>query len=337
MRKFLLAVALLGILGLAFGGYWFWYAELLRTGLRDWRTARMAEGYRIEHAEPVVNGFPAALVARLQAPHIASPTGWRWHGDEALLEAAVFAPGQLSLTLRGRQELTMSAGGGGQRVDRFASNDASLTIDLAPDGAPLAGRGRIAGYRLAEGPRKLLSGASMTIDFHQLPTTGDGQSSSDFNASLRQVDLSRVIGEPLGGLLHALDLRGRLVAWPRAGETKGEPTPWNGYEGRIDIEHLDLRWPPVDLSASGAIGLDEQRRPAGRLDAWWRDLPALIDRLVTAGLVESQAAVPIKAAFMLLPRRKAADGRVERLLPIVLEDGRVFVGPIEIGRVTSLP
>jgi len=337
MRRSLLAIALLGFLGLAFGGYWFWYAELLRTGLRDWRTARMAEGYRVEHTEPVVNGFPAALVARLQAPYIASPTGWRWNGDEALLEAAVFAPGQLSLTLRGQQELTMPAGGGGQRVDRFASNDAELTIELAPDGMPLAGRGRIAGYRLAEGPRKLLSGASMTFDFHQLPTAGDGQSASDFNASLRQVDLSRLIGEPLGGLLQALDLRGRLVAWRRAGEAMGERTPWDGYDGRIDIEHLNLRWAPVDLIASGSIGLDEQRRPAGRLDAWWRDLPVLIDGLVTAGLVESQVATPIKAAFTLLPRRVAADGRVERLLPIVLEDGRVFVGPIEVGRVTSLP
>jgi len=96
------------------------------------------------------------------------------------------------------------------------------------------------------------------------------------------------------------------------------------------------------VSASPGVTLERIHYRDGRLElglaaTQMSDFETLRLRLVTAGLVESQAAVPIKAAFMLLPRRKAADGRVERLLPIVLEDGRVFVGPIEIGRVTSLP
>ena len=54
MRKLFIATTILITLGLVFGGYWFWSAERLRTGLQDWREARSAEGYRIEHGEPVL-------------------------------------------------------------------------------------------------------------------------------------------------------------------------------------------------------------------------------------------------------------------------------------------
>ena len=104
------------------------------------------------------------------------------------------------------------------------------------------------------------------------------------------------------------------MTWPVSTQTSGVRTPWSGYEGRIDIEHLDLRWPPLDLSASGSIGLDEERRPSGRLETWWRDLPGLMEGLVAAGLVDARALTPLKAAMALLPRR-AGIGRASENNP----------------------
>jgi hypothetical protein len=288
MRKTFIAAALITVLGLAFGGYWFWSAELLRTGLRDWREARTAEGYRIEHGEPVLNGFPARLVAHLHAPHISTPEGWRWQGDIAQLEADLFAPGHLSLTLNGQQELAALSGESVRQVDRFASRDAALTIELAPDGQPWAGTGRLAGYQLSGGARALLRGNSLTFDFQRASIGSNGE-------------------------------------------------PWGSFEGRVDIDHLDLRWPPLDLSASGSIGLDEERRPSGRLETWWRDLPGFLEALAASGFVDPQALAPLKAALLLLPQRAGADGRTERLVPISLEEGRLFVGPLEIGQLSPFP
>jgi hypothetical protein len=337
MRKAFIAAALLTVLGLAFGGYWFWSAELLRTGLRDWREARTAEGYRIEHGEPVLNGFPARLVAHLHAPHISTPEGWRWQGDIAQLEADLFAPGHLSLTLNGQQELAALSGESVRQVDRFASRDAALTIELAPDGQPWAGTGRLAGYQLSGGARALLRGNSLTFDFQRASIGSNGETVTDFETSLRQVDLSRVAVAPLGERLHALDLRGRLVAWPRVLDASAVRVPWGSFEGRVDIDHLDLRWPPLDLSASGSIGLDEERRPSGRLETWWRDLPGFLEALAASGFVDPQALAPLKAALLLLPQRAGADGRTERLVPISLEEGRLFVGPLEIGQLSPFP
>jgi hypothetical protein len=337
MRKLFIATTILITLGLVFGGYWFWSAERLRTGLQDWREARSAEGYRIEHGEPVLDGFPARLVAHLHAPHISSPEGWRWQGDIAQLEADLFAPGQLSLILGGQQELAALSEESVPRVNRFASRETALTIDLARDGQPRAGTGRLAGYQLAGGARALLRGNSLTFDFQRSAIGSNGETVTDFETSVRQVDLSRVVNAPLGGLLQALDLRARLVAWPRPSGASPDTPPWSRFEGRIDIDHLDLRWPPVDLSASGSIGLDEERRPSGRLETWWRDLPGFLEALVASGFVDPQALTALKAALLLLPQRAGADGRSERLVPIALEEGRLFVGPLEIGRLSPLP
>ncbi len=337
MRKVLITTAFLAILGIAFGGYWFWSAETLRTGLRDWREARLAEGYRIDHGEPVVDGFPARLVAHLHAPHISSPDGWRWQGDVAQLEADLFSPGHLSLTLSGQQELAALSEESARRADRFASRDAALTIDLAPDGQPRAGTGRLGGYQLAGGTRALLRGKSLTFDFQRASIGSNGETVTDFETSLRQIELSHVATAPLGELLHALDLRGRFVAWPRASDASPARGPWSHFDGRVDIDHLDLRWPPLDLSASGSIGLDEERRPNGRLETWWRDLPGFLEALAASGFVDPQALTALKAALLLLPQRAGADGRMERLVPISMEQGRLFVGPLEVGQLSPLP
>ena len=73
-----------------------------------------------------------------------------------------------------------------------------------------------------------MRGNSLTFDFQRSAIGSNGETVTDFETSVRQVDLSRVVNAPLGGLLQALDLRARPGAASRGASTS---TTWT-FTGR---------------------------------------------------------------------------------------------------------
>lgn len=335
MRKFFYVVVLISVSAFGFWLYWQWVAARFEDGFENWRRARMAEGYEIEHAAPELRGFPTTLEALLRAPRIAAPGGWRWQASAVTLEMALFQPNQMELSTHGSQEIVLTTEADGSR-QRLVSKDSAMSVILSPDGSPQSGNGWLRNYKLIRDSREILEGhgAKLSFSVEANPPARD-RGGLGFVLSLDSLDFSGQAVTPLEDRLHNLQIKGRVtgVAAEVVADASSAPS---GKTPRIEIENIHLNWPPVVLSGTGELGLDEFGRPEGRLEAWWQDLSGLIDQLSRLRAIDDEAAPMLKLALLALPSRRGTDGTIERRMPIVAENGRLFLGPIEVARLRSL-
>lgn len=118
----------------------------------------------------------------------------------------------------------------------------------------------------------------------------------------------------------------RLTSWQDMAEN------WREAGGHFEISVLRIDKGRLHVDARGNLGLDDQHRPAGRLDAGLAGYETLA----------TQLGVPLPAVSVggvlaeLLTRGKSAppsNGRAvgSLNLPVVLVDGRLMLGPFKTG------
>ncbi len=338
MRKAILAVFVLVSLSfLAITGYWLWSAKALEAGLEEWRIAQEGEGYRITYEEPQLSGYPFTLLMSLDAPNVESPNGWRWQGRIFRLRASLLDPGTLTMESDGRQEVFLSPSGlGGE--SRLQANDSSLWIRLDRYGQAEAGEGELFGLSESSANGTSLQGKSIAFALQKIRSPeNDGQSSVTVNVTVEALTLPRLSIPLIGQVLKQLELEfvlhGPLIQNFTANELEG----WRDRGGVLEVANLFVDWEPLGLTGSGRLGLDQRRRIAGQLDIWWRNLPKLIDQAASQGLLQPNAALPLKVGIFALPSRRAADGSAERKLPLIFKNGQAFLGPVPLGPLSPLP
>lgn len=103
---------------------------------------------------------------------------------------------------------------------------------------------------------------------------------------------------------------------------------WRAEDGRIDIRASRVRWGALDVTGTGAIGLDAAYRPAGGVTLRLAKGDAVIDRLAALGQLNATAAAAAKTvlAFASL---SAKDGRAAA--PITLTDGEAAIAGFILG------
>ncbi len=131
----------------------------------------------------------------------------------------------------------------------------------------------------------------------------------------------------------SLDLaaRGRLAGGRFAGALRA----WRDDGGTLEVNHLKLRWGPVDADLNGTLTLDAQDRPLGAFNGRWRGYNETIDALQVSGHIGPWPAAGTKMALGALARQQS-EGGLQIELPITLQDGRVYVVGIPLMRLQPL-
>ena len=109
---------------------------------------------------------------------------------------------------------------------------------------------------------------------------------------------------------------------------------WRDAGGVVEIETLELRWGGLQLSANGTVTLDDQMRPLAAFSSRVRDYGRIIEAFVGKGILTPREAAVARTVFDLMARR-SNDGGLE--VPITVQDGRLFAGPVALVAVPALP
>jgi hypothetical protein len=288
-RIVLLAFAI-GLAALA-GGYaiyWRLAAEALSEGIAQFIDERRAEGYRIEHGEISLGGFPAAIAVRVEAPVAAAPNGrWRWSASAIELRAWPWRPRGLDIELSGRHDIASE----GNRIS-LQAGAASIALALASSPATDS-RSNGVGLVLRAADIALLEGSE--------PALG---------RAIPEVSIDGVVLGPMRGGKSALG------AWRDAG-------------GTLDIGRLRFAWGPLTVEGDGTFALDEAMRPIGAMVARLSGYKAAIDRLVEAGVLSAHDGLAHKVALGAFAQ-PSPDGEAVAKVPVTLQDGLLYVGPIAL-------
>lgn len=336
MPRFLIGIyALLALSALGYTGYWFHLAGRAEAevdaGLVAWR----ADGLVVAYDQRRTFGYPYRLTTEVVAPSLARPDAnpaWHWQGGRLQVYAQPWNLRHYIAVLEGHNRLTLTAN---TRTVVIEADAESARASLVLDGDYRPGRASVDIRALRLG----IEGATGEVLVAALQAHARLLTGADGIGAVVIAD-GLLLPEGTGGVL------GREVATLRADTTLSGPLPerldaaaaaaWRDAGGSLQAHALVIHWGPLEIEASGTLGLDAALRPLVELSARIRGFGALIDGLAASGAMSPEAAAAAQIALALIAEVPADDPRPLLRVPITIRDGVLSAGPVPLMKVPPL-
>jgi hypothetical protein len=335
-RFLLFALLAVAVLIAAAGGYWVWWAGQLERGIAQWREQQRLRGYEISYGGPAINGFPLAHVARFDAPMIQWPAGARWQGPALIARAPLWDPRTVTVSFAGRHVLEhLNAG----RLDAATvdSRGADGSLRLRSDGRLESAEATLHGLEVLAAPFGQVTSDRLHLwlapDYGQEPGPELGYA---FSLETSELRLPPSLAAPLDPTAERIVAAGRLDGVFPETEPRLALAAWRDNGGALELERVEIEWPPLAVEASGRVTLDEAFRPQGQLAAHIAGLPELLDRLAERGLMTPEQASTTKLAVLALAGTRDAKDRPVLAAPIIFREGVLYLGPLPLARISPV-
>ncbi len=348
-RRYVLLFGLFLLALAAWTAWWFYLAGQVKERTLAWVAEQRASGTEISYQDFTVSGYPYRIEVDLdklalavpqapEAPEVAIPhlkvLGLPW--NPRLVLADVVGPVTLAWTdpdsrrqtaLYDAKSTTISIGLEAGRLARLSASAQYPRLSAATLGGLLSAK-------LFEIHARDLGGATALPPAEGGSPTAPlaGQVAVDGDTIALPGTLESPMGAQIASLGLTLGLTGPLTA---AADPRAILAAWRDAGGTLEIERGDLRWGSLDLSLTGTLALDKAFRPQGALSGRVGGLDPVLAAAVSQGRLAADQAESIRSALgalSFLTRDEA--GRVP--FGITLQDGRVLVGPVAVGRVAPI-
>jgi len=327
--RLIVIVAAVVLAIVAWTGFWFYAADRVERTLQTWTTDAGAGGAVLSYDGLKIDGYPFRLQVRLTAPRVTWPVRPgrpEWQAEQL---AAIVHPWnyrhiifdlagghRLAVDLQGRRrQLTLEIGEGLASFLGDPGRPERLSIDL-----------REAALSLDDAP--VVEAAR--VQLHLRPGREDGQ--IDLAASFSNAMLQPPPTPALGTAPAGAEVQGTFSGPLSDAALPEALAQWRDAGGSLELQRLQLEWGELNASLKGALALDPALRPAGTLTARIRGHEELLDAAVASGQLPADMAPAARTALGLL----AVAGGGVLAVPLTLQDGRVYLGPVQIGRLRPL-
>ena len=334
---------LLALVFAAWTAAWFVIRSRTAEGLDAWIANEGVAGRRWECPDRSIGGFPFRIEVSCARLALQAPEGTLAAGRLRTV-TQVYQPRHTILELDGPLR---AAGGGIAAEGTWDSLRGS--VHSAPHGFE---RVSLA----ADGPRLRVSGlpagdaalSARHVEAHARPDSGSDAVEAAARiegAAVPALDLLVGGAEPLDVEFQARVTQARPLPRP----SRQDVERWREAGGRIGLTSLAMAKGARRLEAKGELGLDELRRPVGRLDVAAAGLSDLVAALVggrlpgAAGGALGGTAGSVLGGLLGGPRRQPAAGAqaggtaLSPLPTVRFENGRIHVGPLTVPGVRLMP
>lgn len=329
--------------------YWVGVSREVRKAVENFaaRETRIATSWN----DFSVGGYPFRIEAGFVSPTAGAPSApeeWQWQGEGASLSLLPYNLRHAILTLEGEQHLSyldLRTRGRQRNEARFTAGSARASYvaladrpfgRLAIDIEALEGEHRLG----ASGETQNMTATRLQLHARPAETPEGGEVPDSYDLALQAEDVDigvaktiPALGQNMTLFLAQTRLRGvpptnhaSLVELMRA---------WQAAGGTLAVSDLVVKWGPLDLHASGELGLDAAHRPEGQLDARITDFEGLIDAMVEDGLVEEREARVALAGLVLVSQFQGQKSNEVRV-PVIMRDGRLYLGPLAVAKLEPL-
>ena len=327
-RTILLTACLTAFLAAGWTAYWFVMAGRAADWIAVWAAPAPGKAWHGSFGASEVSGFPFSMDVHLAEPQVTwdgRSGGAVWQG--AWLVAS-FRPWSLasfdielppehyvSLVEDGNLRmaaLTMTSGTAhvaiaDNRAQTVRTAFTDLVIDFAQNQAPVAAE------RLQLDVAALADEAAWAILLRVENARFHSQVPEPFNGEV-----------PL--LVADLTLRGDIPEGP----LEQRLAAWRDNGGVIDVHALKLVWPPLDIAGEGSLSLDREMRPLGAFTADVVGYREMVEAFEAMGRMTRNQAM-IATAGMDVIATTDAQGNKRLNVPLSMQDGHLFVGPLMLG------
>ncbi len=330
---------------IAYTAYWFTLAGEIERGIVKWADARRADGMAVEYSSLEVTGFPLRMQPQAANVRIAGPgqnPGWQWRST--LLTGNVLPYNINHIVLSAPQPHDVSLRINGGALEHYHLEPLRALASLKLKRGKLARMdldiegGTLRGGRFKEGALSLGRVQVHTRDAKNGEVeTQSLQSPTLFDISLKleNLDYPGFANSALGAHLTRLALTAAIEGgWP-AGKGVAGLRQWRDAGGVAQLKAAEVDWGPLKLNAAGTLALDAQDRLIGSLTANLLGYEGLIKGLQEAGQLNKDEARAASTGLGIIAMA-AGDKDGGLTLPMVLQDGEMFVGPLRIAKLKPL-
>lgn len=330
--------------------YWFSVTGEIRKQVEAF-AADPQHGLVTGWSEFSMRGYPYRIEAAFIQPAAGAPDApeaWEWRSERASIALLPYNLHHAVLTL-GREHLIryreqLGRGYSQNEIRATAEKAQASYVDLKD--MPF---GRLA-IDINDLDAQHVRGASRTSDrakltrlqLHARPALNEQSepvpAAYDFALRAEGVTVESAQRVPvLGNDLSHLLMQARLRGVPATSHVSAIEIldAWRATGGTLAISDLIVKWGPLNLTAIGELSLDEQKRPAGRLNARVTDFKGLVDAMTAEGLVKEDEA-RIALAGLVLVSQFQGNRSDEVQLPIIMEKGQLYLGPLAVARLAPL-
>jgi len=307
--------------------YWHILEQNLAAGFANWRTMERASGWQVDAGEPVAGGWPTTATLNVPAVATTGDGGLRWSVDRLQLQISLWRPAILVASVHGTQRLRI---GDGPEV-AYTAERMTLTMPLQA-ATPQHIELNVANLRAGDA-----SLGSLNVKLDVDPTAPSGKPVADVSAEAEAITPSGELAKPLGPRIANLDVDAALNGPLRQGRDLAEQaTDWRNAGGSLVIRHLAMHWGPLDLTASGALTLDNRLQPAGSGNAKAVGYAESLDALAAHGELSRSAAMAAKAVLSLLASYPADGSAPSVDVPLTLRDSTLSMRQVPLVRLPEV-
>jgi hypothetical protein len=338
-RRTPLLVAM-GLVGLAaiYVGYWFVLARIMRQDIDNWTASQRAAGYAVSMSEPQIGGFPFAVRARMMAPAVTAPGGlWHWQGPDLDLSIRPWAPLDWQFAAPGHHRVDLA--GDSPRWDQLDADGFLFGLAIGFDGLVHRATLNLANVVLLDSRLGKSGLASAKLDARlPWPPLGDPTKSAlDLALDAAGIDIPDSQTSPLGQRVDSIHAVFQVMAAPPP-ETSPRQTllAWQNAGGAIQLREGELAWGPLSMLGDSTITLDGNLQPAAACTLYVSGLNETLDAFVGAGMLQKGPARLARFMFAALAKAPPGGGRPQVKLPLTLQDGFLYMGPIKLAPVPPI-
>lgn len=315
------------LLAVIYSGYWFAATRAFQQALTNAITDARQNGWQIDYDTLDTTGFPGDFDLSAVAMDIVAADGrWAWQAPDLQVQAPSIQPTQVNVAFPNTQTLrmgnqTLRIESDALAIDAGTRLNAALSFDNAAINATEASVVSDLGWQIS------LDRALATM---RRQPEGDRAYDLDVNASgvtIPAATLSQFA--PDGTLTNTIDtvtLDGEVTLNRALNRFAFDGNGEQPALERIVLTGFDMIWGDIAVNASGALDVDGQGVPDGRIIIKTAEWQAIIDLLVATGAIDSGVAPTLTNMANTMVDDS---GMLE--LPVTFRDGFMSMGLLPLG------
>lgn len=335
----------LGSIAIIIGGYtayWFIASSTIEKRIIKWAGTQEKSGLLFDVNVSEVSGYPLKFEVLFKKPKIQNITDkWSWNAD---MLAASFRPWQFNnfkLINSGHNTIRYFDGKTWQEYFGDIENgSASLKLDQQQIDKFLINLKNIAISKLSDKTTYVIESIETEVEKFQNTSSAEDLISKKFataKMAIRGLELPPNFGEEMGNKIENFSFDVSVFGHIPTSDSDTPVQIWRDHGGTMEINSFHCRWGPLEINTSGTVALDGQMRPIGSLTADIRGYGDVIDAMIMSNIIPLGDAFLAKVAFNMMADEPEDGGpRILRSIPVIAQDGNLFVGPVSVGELPVL-
>ena len=299
------APLLIGVILITFAGYgWYWntLAGKFLDAIEDLTETGLVEGYKLISGPVEVGGFPFWLHLSIADPILSiskEKQSWNWRGPTIKFSTRPWQMKRIKVRAPGRHLAT------------FTTQHGTRNLDIK-----------------AGGLNVFLNWSILST----LPITAQGE--------LKKISyrFAPVLG--LGRETKIISFQAELTGAPPSSINSTDVAHWRNQGGTLEVRNLTIHHGPLEIRGEGTIAMSEDLQPLAAFSLKVHGYMETLDSLQSSKLIKPNEAKFMKAVLSMLVSEKQ-DGEKDNGgnwidVPLSIQDGYFYIGPLAVGRVPIL-